>query len=271
MLLWVFPGIIQGHLAAHLIGAEGPFSLPHQFATSFSYPTAFFFGTIDQSYWNFGPLWGIPQSPFLGAGFFLGLTQLRHPFKNGFEKTIVLGLLLSLGPLLLGSMVECMRSVQMLPFLIWIVALGTASMIQNLKNRYRWPVLILFLLLSMGMDGWHLFGVFPPMVLDQGPDPRVGPSNHLERYKAFQVLEGEAQEHGPGLIFSDFVSDIYDQSLLVSTYPFNALRNPNLSASQVSWAAVLCELHYREPLFGKDSPMPIFFFFPTRRPKEALF
>ncbi len=239
-------------------GAEGSISWLHQFATFFSYPASFFFGSIDQSYWNFGPLWGGFLNPLLGAGFFLGLTRLRDPFKLGLEGALILGLLLSLPPLLLGTTVEFAQDFQILPFLMWIVTMGSASLAQDLKPRSRWPVIIVFLLLSMALDGWHLFGVFHQWSLTKAMTPGLAIKSP-ERYKAFQVLEQEQPNNeGPGLIFSDFVSDIYDQSLLVSTYPFNAARNPRLDPLAAKWAGILCELHYEAPLQARF-PKTLFF------------
>ena len=267
LLIWVFPDIIRGHLAAHILGNGDPVSWLHQFTVFFSYPTAFFFGTLDRSYWNFGPLWGGLLNPLLGSCFFLGLAEFKDLSKKNVEKTILLGIALCLIPLLGVSMVECFRTLQMLPFVIWIVTLGAVSLYQKMDPRSRSFFPLLLLILSMALDGYHLFGPYHQWSLNQAMTPGLAIKSP-ERYKAFQILEQESRREGPGLVYGDFVSDIYDQSLLVSTYPFNAARNPRLNPRQAQWAGILCDLHYEAPLHTRF-PKAQFFLLSDPHSKDA--
>lgn len=243
----IYPALLKGHLAAQLVGGQAPFSWFHQFTTFFSYPTSLFFGTIDDSYWNFGPLWGGLLNPLLGACFFLGLLPFLGRPKDPLRPAFVLGVLLCLLPFTLVNMVECMRFVQILPFVTWIVALGLVWLLRNLELRKRGVVLAGILALSLALDAFHLFGVFHRWSVTTAMTEGLAIKSP-ERYRAYRVLREEARQKGPGWVFGDFISDTYDQSLLVATYPFNAARNPRLSPTQAKWVGLLFEGHYQDAL-----------------------
>ena len=240
--------ILGGHIASEVAGTNGqaPF-LPH-LMTTFSYLTAFFFGPIDQSYFAFAPLWGGFFNPLLGALFFVGLKEaFRFRNQPGLRAGVFLVLSILL-PVPLFKTLECFRTDLVLPFFFIVIAIGLFTLGSTLSIGRKWLYLPLFLGLSLGLDLYHFYGVFGSWSVVMKPGIRL---KSPERYKAFQLLDQVRQEQGPGLIFTDFVSDAYDQSLLVATYPFNAARNPRLDPHQARWAATLIEAHYQAPLASR--------------------
>jgi hypothetical protein len=71
-------------------------------------------------------------------------------------------------------------------------------------------------------------------------------SKSPERYKAFRILDPLQGQEGPGLVFTEFVPNVFDQSLLTATYPFNALRNRDLDPGKTRWAGVLADVSFRD-------------------------
>jgi hypothetical protein len=57
------------------------------------------------------------------------------------------------------------------------------------------------------------------------------------------------RQSGPGLIYSDFLEDFWFPCYMtVSTYSFNALRNPDVSPATASWAALVTDDWQGTPL-----------------------
>ena len=241
----VLRNILKGHIGAFIASPGQSFSLAEQSVTSLSYLTSLFFGSVSRSYCNYGPLWGGFLNPLCAAAFFLGSRELfrsrRRPFGIWFASAFLLFLL----PGLFSNTIECMRIFLILPLVLVAVAVGIQVLLSALNGKKRVYFLIIFFSLSAGLDLYHLLGPYHQwsLKMDAG-DGFKSP----ERYQAFLVLEGIQKEKGPGLVFSDFVGDVFNQSLLISTYPFNAARNPRLSPEKARWAAVLCARNYLPPL-----------------------
>ena len=75
----------------------------------------------------------------------------------------------------------------------------------------------------------------------------------MERLRANEILGELNRKQGAGFVLPDLVPDIYDQSLSVTTYPFNAAENPNVSNSSASWAAFLVNVHF-QPYLNRIFP-----------------
>jgi len=246
---WGFlQNILGGHIASEVAGTNGhaPF-LPH-LVTSLSYLTAFFWGPIDNSYFAFAPLWGGFFNPILDTLFFVGLKEsfrFRNRSQGWAGAALVLAVLL---PVPLFKTLECFRTDLVLPLFLVVIAIGLFKLGSMLSPERKLLYGLLLLALSLGLDLFHLFGVFGTWSAQMTPGLRV---KSPERYKAYQLLDQVQKAQGPGLVFSDLVSDAYDQSLLVATYPFNAARNPKLDPRQARWAAVVTEVHYEAPLAAR--------------------
>lgn len=246
----IYPNIAQGH-ASHYFFSPGPgaFGLS-QFQVSLSYLTVFLWGTLDKSYFNFGPLWGGYFNPLLGAAFLLGLVELfRYKGRAAFYWAIG-SFLACLLPGLLSNTLEMMRVLTVLPFCVALVVLGLLKFLASFSKTQRLAVFVLVLAGSLSLDVYHLWGPYHEWSV---PSAHSLDSKSPEHYQAFQILDKVQKKEGPGLILTEFVPNIFDQSLLVSTYPFNAARNPKLDSTKVHWAAVLSDASF-EPYLIRRFP-----------------
>lgn len=89
---------------------------------------------------------------------------------------------------------------------------------------------------------------------DRNPADFGRPLKSIERFRAFRVLDRLQKQEGPGLVFTDFDVDSFnDPTLSVMTYSFNAARNPTLNPSACRWAAVFVNAQYL-PFLSKQFP-----------------
>lgn len=211
-------------------------SLPEQLKISFSYFTVILWGTLNKSYFNFGPLWGGFLNPFLGSAFLLGWIEIYHFQKRSFFWLMVGIFLVYLIPASFTTTVEIMRILQVLPFCLLLTGLGIRRLVYSFPASWRIVFLVLFFVFSMSLDAYHLCGPYHRWAV---PDKDSAGSKSPEHFQAFQIIDQLHLEQGPGLVFTDFYYNIFDQSLYVSTYGYNAAANPQLDPSQAKWAAVL--------------------------------
>src|SRR5208282_4016696 len=76
------------------------------------------------------------------------------------------------------------------------------------------------------------------------PNPSWEGHKSIETYRAEQILGPTASKRGPGWIFTNFHADLFDQSLFLATYPFNACANPTLLDVKPSWFALVTVADY---------------------------
>ena len=74
-----------------------------------------------------------------------------------------------------------------------------------------------------------------------------------DRYLAYLVLNKEADEKGPGFIFSDFTPGNSDQTLTLADEKFNLTPKFGYSKDAASWVAVLTNSNYK-PFFVRRFP-----------------
>ena len=246
-------GSFQGYLTG--IGFwSGPHDPWAQVRISFSYLTVIFWGA-DLSTFALQPVWGGFLDPVLDAFFFLGLAEAWRAGRKVF-----LGVVAALGLFLLPGMLtsspEFFRVLPVLPLLIILCALGWRSLLLAGKARslvFRWALLGLAF---AGLDLSHLFVKYHGIW--DSPEVWRGYGKSLERYRAHPLLESLAQEKGPGLIYDGFLPGLCDQSLFVTTYSYNAAKNPLLSFQEARWAGVLANVNYK-PFLQKRMPESRFF------------
>ena len=232
-LLWMMAtGRYGSHIRDYSIFYGGGNS---QWATSFSYLTDFLWGPLYQGPFSFGPLWGGFLNPVLGSALLLGAASFIR--QKGVRFSLVAGLLCAfyLLPGVLSTSLEMMRVAPLMPVLLFLVALGFMSFFENRKGAMLGATL---LGLSLGLDLYHLVGPYHRWAV---PGLHSQDSKSAKRYRAFQILERIQAEDGYGLILTEFIPNLFDQSLLVATYPFNAARNPQLDAGKARWAALLTD------------------------------
>ncbi len=208
---------------------------------------AFFWESpVPENLFAYKPFWGGYLNPLWGACFFLGTIVFSRMASAPWVKFGSLAFILLYLPGFLTGGVEMFRVIPILPLLLAGAALGLSALLSGLKRTWRWPALGLFFLLSLGMDGYHLFGVYQN-VWAHPKDNWFG-SKSLDRLRAYGLLEDWRKKWGPGLILCDLVPDLYDQSLPLATFSFNAVENPGLDPAQARWAAVFTNVNYRDCL-----------------------
>lgn len=213
---------------------------------------AFFWKScVPENLFAYKPFWGGYLNPLWGACLFLGILIFLRQASGTQIKFWSFAVLLFYLPGFLTGGVEMFRILPILPPLLAGVALGLSSLLSSLKRSWRWPVLGLFLLLSLGMDGYHLLGAYAG-VWTHPKDNWFG-SKSLDRLRAYGILEDLHKKAGPGWVLSELVPDLYDQSLSIATYEFNVGENPKLDPAQAQWAALLINCNY-EPFLSKDFP-----------------
>jgi hypothetical protein len=233
----ILTNIRQGHLHQYLQVGGKNMDFFHQVGVSLSYLTVFLWGPMDKSYFCFGPLWGGFLNPLLGSAFLLGLAECVRFRKEPAVMGACCALILNLLPGLLSTNQEMFRICLAMPFVLLLAALGLQKLCSNIFNR---GTLILALVLLTGgsliLDLYHFMGPYHQWATP-GPDNAF--SKSPERFRAFPVLKREADRVGPGLVLTEFVPNVFDQSLLITAYPFNAARNPALDPHQARWAGIL--------------------------------
>jgi hypothetical protein len=177
---------------------------------------------------GFGPTWGGMLNPILSSLFFMGLVELKAVRASAFTRWILVGLLLGLAPGFLSKSFDIFRSLHSFPFQVVIAGLGFQRLLEA-SPRPRALILALFIFLAFTpLDLWH----------DKLSAARMDPT--AENFaKSYEILEKKYAPLGPGLILSDLMPRIWNHSLDVATYSFNAVANPRIPVSQVRWVALL--------------------------------
>lgn len=252
LALFLAPGLFEnftkGHLHTYITHPSQEVDGAAQLISSFSYLSSFFWGSLDRSYHTFAAPWGGFLNPLLTTLFFIGLGGSFRSSGTRFFIGFFFPILLLLLPGLASNSIECMRVFPVLPFFLVLIALGFSLLLSLVPSGKRSPLLVVFFFLTLSLDGYHLLGPYPQWA------GSVRPGNTFKSYErlhAFPFLKEASDREGPGWVLCDFVSDVYDQSLFLATYRFNAARNPRLDPSQAKWVAVMAELHYQEPLMRR--------------------
>jgi hypothetical protein len=220
-----------------------------QLIQSFSDFSAFFWkSTIPSNLFAYKPFWGGYLNPILGALFFLGaLVFFRTEAKSKVLFAISAFVIFYLPGFLTGG-VEMFRVLPLLPLLLAGVAWGFLALLEPLKSYFRWIILALILILSLGLDVIHLFGAYHGIWTH--PHDNWFASKSVERLRGYQILGELQKQEGPGFVLSELVPDLYDQSLSIATYTFNVEQNPKLNAGSARWVALLINVHYQPYLAG---------------------
>ena len=228
-----FGNIFHGHVAANLVGQT---PMAGQLRISLSYLTAPLWGTTNESYFNFGPLWGGFFNPVLGSLFLLGWIEIYRLRQKTVFWWVAAVFAICLIPGMISNSIEIMRILPIFPFCLLLAALGIQALLRQVSKKIIFPLLVFCFVLSLGLDGYHLLGPYHQWAV---PHKNMSGFKSPEHFRAFQVLEKLKSERGMGLVFTDFYYDVFDESLFVTTYDFNPVVNPTLDISECRWAAVL--------------------------------
>ncbi len=223
--------------AGHLYDAR------HQALTAASYLTSLFWGNL-QVGTSYGPRWGGMLNPVLATGFFLGLGLLWAQRRETFARWTAFGLLLGLLPgLLSADYVEHYRVIQVMPFVLFIAALGAREFVLSFGTaKAQAMAAVSICLVSFALDMNHLWKpIHDAGFADLGLSEEVRQDNA----KAYRLLDSAKDHLGPGLIFTDFLLTSHNNSLSAMTYGFNAALNPKLDPEKARWAGVIANVHYQ--------------------------
>ena len=189
--------------------------------------------------------------PLLASFFFVGGIRLYQSRAQALPRWILLSILCFLVPGFLTINMDSFRIVQVLPLLLATTALpGLQVFLEKFFLSWRKLGWAGVLLITLGIDVPRLFG--PYLVLNSHPQEWKSLGKSLSRYRAYQILNEEVSQGGPGLILGEW--DIpSDRTLQVTTYLFNAAENPALHPEQAQWLAVVTDSHY-QPFLQKSFP-----------------
>ncbi len=210
------------------------------FSDAFSNITSLFWGCDLQN--SYGPVWGGMLNPLLGALFFLGFLDLLRSRNKPLSLWLLISFLLFLTPGLFSKFFDIFRVSPLLPVLLLIVVIGAFRLAWELPIPWRGPVLTFLLLVSTGLDSFHLWKTYNSTLPLAGSNISI---QQEEFTKAYKFLSERNEKNGPGLILLELQPGFDDQTLKVATFPFNAAYNPELDPQKASWAAVLCNVNYR--------------------------
>jgi hypothetical protein len=228
--------LLMGHAHHYLGKTLLSYLNPGQLRCSLSNITVLLWGPLLNDYFSFGPLWGGFLNPILGSFFLLGIIELFKTKNRKLQFGAGIIFYFCLAPGFFSTSLELMRIADILPFCLGFVSLGINSVYQSIHGKYSYLFLAFALIGSVSLDTYHLLGPYHQWAI---PGEHSQDSKSPERFRAFDLLSKKERSDGPGLIFSDFYYDVFDQSLYVATYSFNAATNPSLDPSQSKWVAIL--------------------------------
>jgi hypothetical protein len=203
------------------------------------YLAAPFFG-VGSNVSFYSPVWGGFLNPVLGALFFLGLwgafRQKRKDLWWFLSALVILWL-----PGLLTNGQELFRILLLCPFLLAGAAWGFLILLSSLGRRPAWLTVCALLLVSLVLDGYHLFVVYP--------DLHTFPEIHqfwrpVELAEATDLIESRSRTEGPLMIFNEF-SLKPSPAFSVATYGFDALENPLLASTPPRTAVIVTDPNYQ--------------------------
>jgi tetratricopeptide (TPR) repeat protein len=211
-----------------------------QIQVSLSYLSGLFWGKMEGDY--YGPYWGGLFDPVSGSLFFLGLLQC---WRNRGDKLIrwsAVASVLSLLPGVGSGNLEFFRIFFIFPFFLLFVVFGMQRLLSGLTPKNTVLFCGVFFLAAIPANLYHLFGAYQDYW--KNPGPSWGFYKSPENFRAYQILQKLAADEGPGYVFTNFPSDMADQSLMVASYPFNCALNPQTAKHPPQWFAAMANDNY---------------------------
>jgi len=185
-----------------------------------------------------GPTWGGMLNPIGSSLFFFGLLSLKHLKGRSWIKEFCGLSLLLLLPGLVSKSFDIMRILQILPFVLLLTALGFHRLISFFAGKTRILIFSIILIASALLDIRHLH-------IQRSVSPFGA-----EESEAYDILKHIARQEGPGILFPNLRPSLWDKSLLLATYPFNAAYNKDGSLKNAKWASMIVNGNYKPFLSG---------------------
>ena len=237
-----------GHHMRSVSAFNGYFPPGRIILTMLSYPASLLWGVLVDGEAYTSP-WGGLMSPLTGALFLLGLLEALRRRREPIFLFVLGAAAVSMLPGLLSMNVEMFRVATVLPFLVFLSAVGARVFTGTLKPQLRWAVAVLLVLGVLAWDSALLVRPFlKPWFSKDGVFGALQPPRNSGFYLACRTLKDRAEQQGPGLVFTSFTPAYNDASLFTGTYGFNALMNSPVKPIPVPWAACVVNVHYALPL-----------------------
>lgn len=204
-------------------------------------------GTVEQEVAYATPGGGI-LNPILAALFFLGLIEIFIRFSKFYLFLFLLVLAFFLSPGFLSWSLGTYRILAAFPLLLLAAALGLKGLLNFIPPNKAVLIAGLILISSFTLDFYRL--TMPYSHPDDQPGLFEMTGRNYEKYCAGRILENYHKLYGPGLIYTDFVPNVTDESLALVTYPYNCAWNSDISGEKPRWAALFTDSHY-QPFLAK--------------------
>ena len=222
-----------------------------QLRQCWDYWSGLFWG-VETTRFAYKPIWGGFLNAVEASFFFTGLLDLWRNRQVAFHRWVFFSFVIFLMPGMLSNELEMLRVILVLPLLLGIGAVGFQRLLleRPISQRFLWGVLGIILAGALGL--YHLFGPYQSLWRDS-PQTSLKYGKSTARWTAYKILSSVCRLRGPGLIFTDFDSTPFEQTLTIALYPINAARNPFLSPLQAQWAGILTNTNYA-PFLGSRFP-----------------
>jgi hypothetical protein len=249
LFLWAgYVGQYGQHIRQLWIG-EGNIDWGRQIQDCFCYLSTLFFQP-GKDYWHW-VVWGGMFNPLAGALFLTGLLEVWRARKSPFSRWLMIAMALSFLPGLVARNFEIYRILLLFPLMLVPCVMGILALVTRLSGVKKLSLILGFLLLSSGLDLYHLWG---PYHQAWGiPNSGWSAMKSVPLYRAYQVLDQNFRPQGPGAVLSDLFPYSTDETLTTATYPFNAAQNPSLSLASVQWVALLLDPDFK-PFLSRRFP-----------------
>jgi hypothetical protein len=200
--------------------------------------TGIFWGARDSSLWG-GFLNPLETSLVFMGGYYA--FQQRH---SPLMRWTLVSSLVSLLPGLASSTIEHFRVILIVPFLLVFCALGLGCLLTETRETLRGWLIGAVLILTMGLNLFHLFG---PYHQAWGiPGPECSRFKSIEQWRAYDRLKEVSKTRGPGRVFFEFSLSMPDETIALAVCPFDAEQNPHLSAPK--WVALITNAQWQDSL-----------------------
>ncbi len=220
--------------------------IQNRFQTIRGYAFAPFSGLSFTSF--YGPVWGGFLNPILGSLFLAGVCiSLYRKQRTDIWFLVSLPILWLPGILTHGF--EMFRIVQLCPFLLAGAVLGFLSLRLFFSEGMAIKIGCLLLFLSVLLDSYHLFVVYPDLQSLSDDKKEWRP---VEFAKSLQILERENLTNGPFLIFDNFLTKP-TFAFSVAVYEFNTGEKKDPFSAPPRWAALLANAN-DQPFLAKRFP-----------------
>lgn len=199
---------------------------------------------------NYHPVWGGLFNPVLGALALVGIVEAFRARRAPWARCLLGALILSMVPAFVSVSVNPLRLVSVIPWFFLAAGWGLSSLLRGWPRGWAKWVLAGLLAVSFLLDAQHLSKA--RAFWSGSPQTWTTMVKQRSSYLGYQVLRSQAGREGPGYILTGFQLDFVDRSLPLACREFNLAEGA--SSSKVgTWAAFLCDLHYR-PFLEKRFP-----------------